>query len=98
MEFWLFPVLFDFSNSYIWFEFYNALLPKDVTLISDVSSFSLFFPQQEVFTTLIKEACIKSIHMFAQDVASSLLLCLQSLRSWHIVGCLGGCNSMNMQV
>ncbi|XP_066309015.1 uncharacterized protein [Miscanthus floridulus] len=47
---------FDFSNSYIWFEFYNALLPKDVTLISD------------------------------------------SLRSWHIVGRLGGCNSMNMQL
>ncbi|XP_066309014.1 uncharacterized protein [Miscanthus floridulus] len=55
-------------------------------------------PLQEVFTTLIKEACIKSIHMFAQDVASSLLLCLQSLRSWHIVGRLGGCNSMNMQL
>jgi hypothetical protein len=34
---------FDFSNSYIWFEFYNALLPKDATLISDVSSCSLFF-------------------------------------------------------
>ncbi|CAD6251140.1 unnamed protein product [Miscanthus lutarioriparius] len=47
---------FDFSNSYIWFEFYNALLPKDITLISD------------------------------------------SLRSWHIVGRLGGCNSMNMQL
>uniref|UniRef100_A0A804QSR3 Uncharacterized protein n=1 Tax=Zea mays TaxID=4577 RepID=A0A804QSR3_MAIZE len=47
---------FDFSNSYIWFEFYNVLLPKDVTLISD------------------------------------------SLRSWHIVGRLGGCNSMNMQL
>ncbi|XP_066309016.1 uncharacterized protein [Miscanthus floridulus] len=55
-------------------------------------------PMKEVFTTLIKEACIKSIHMFAQDVASSLLLCLQSLRSWHIVGRLGGCNSMNMQL
>jgi hypothetical protein len=47
---------FDFSNSYIWFEFYHALLPKDVTLICD------------------------------------------ALRSWHIVGRLGGCNSMNMQV
>ncbi|XP_062213290.1 uncharacterized protein LOC133914163 [Phragmites australis] len=47
---------FDFSNSYIWFEFYNALLPKDVKLISD------------------------------------------ALRSWHIVGRLGGCNSMNMQL
>uniref|UniRef100_J3L116 Uncharacterized protein n=1 Tax=Oryza brachyantha TaxID=4533 RepID=J3L116_ORYBR len=47
---------FDFSNSYIWFEFYHALLPKDVTLICD------------------------------------------ALRSWHIVGRLGGCNSMNMQL
>ncbi|TVU34132.1 hypothetical protein EJB05_15961 [Eragrostis curvula] len=47
---------FDFSNSYIWFEFYNALLPKDATLLSD------------------------------------------ALRSWHIVGRLGGCNSMNMQL
>ncbi|GJN18640.1 hypothetical protein PR202_gb05819 [Eleusine coracana subsp. coracana] len=47
---------FDFSNSYVWFEFYNALLPKDATLISD------------------------------------------ALRSWHIVGRLGGCNSMNMQL
>ncbi|KAG0476170.1 hypothetical protein HPP92_013011 [Vanilla planifolia] len=26
---------FDFSNSYIWFEFYNVPLPKDVTLICD---------------------------------------------------------------
>ncbi|KAF0918183.1 hypothetical protein E2562_023121 [Oryza meyeriana var. granulata] len=47
---------FDFSNSYIWFEFYHALLPKDVTFICD------------------------------------------ALRSWHIVGRLGGCNSMNMQL
>ncbi|XP_047061236.1 uncharacterized protein LOC124668079 [Lolium rigidum] len=47
---------FDFSNSFIWFEFYNALLPKDVKLICD------------------------------------------TLRSWHIVGRLGGCNSMNMQL
>ncbi|XP_030448764.2 uncharacterized protein LOC115671354 [Syzygium oleosum] len=47
---------FDFSNSYIWFEFYNALLPKDVSLICD------------------------------------------TIRSWHIVGRLGGCNSMNMQL
>uniref|UniRef100_A0A453EXD7 Uncharacterized protein n=1 Tax=Aegilops tauschii subsp. strangulata TaxID=200361 RepID=A0A453EXD7_AEGTS len=47
---------FDFSNSYIWFEFYNALLPKDVKLICD------------------------------------------TLRSWHILGRLGGCNSMNMQL
>lgn len=47
---------FDFSNSYMWFEFYHALLPKDVTLICD------------------------------------------ALRSWYIVGRLGGCNSMNMQL
>ncbi|KAK2986240.1 hypothetical protein RJ640_027335 [Escallonia rubra] len=47
---------FDFSNSYIWFEFYNAPLDKDVSLICD------------------------------------------TIRSWHIVGRLGGCNSMNMQL
>ncbi|XP_027175600.1 uncharacterized protein LOC113775067 [Coffea eugenioides] len=47
---------FEFSNSYIWFEFYNALLEKDVSLICD------------------------------------------TIRSWHIVGRLGGCNSMNMQL
>lgn len=47
---------FDFSNSYIWFEFYNAPLEKDVSLICD------------------------------------------TIRSWHIVGRLGGCNSMNMQL
>ncbi|KAL3535657.1 hypothetical protein ACH5RR_004118 [Cinchona calisaya] len=47
---------FDFSNSYIWFEFYNAPLEKDVSLICD------------------------------------------AIRSWHIVGRLGGCNSMNMQL
>ncbi|XP_010911857.1 uncharacterized protein [Elaeis guineensis] len=47
---------FDFSNSYIWFEFYNAPLPKDVSLICD------------------------------------------AIRAWHIVGRLGGCNSMNMQL
>ncbi|EEF48125.1 uncharacterized protein LOC8265100 [Ricinus communis] len=47
---------FDFSNSYIWFEFYNAPLEKDVTLICD------------------------------------------TIRSWHIIGRLGGCNSMNMQL
>ncbi|KAF7147578.1 hypothetical protein RHSIM_Rhsim03G0234800 [Rhododendron simsii] len=47
---------FDFSNSYIWFEFYNAPLEKDVSLIRD------------------------------------------TLRAWHIVGRLGGCNSMNMQL
>ncbi|KAG6750034.1 hypothetical protein POTOM_047112 [Populus tomentosa] len=47
---------FDFSNSYIWFEFYNAPLENDVSLICD------------------------------------------TFRSWHIVGRLGGCNSMNMQL
>ncbi|CAL9039410.1 uncharacterized protein LOC103996315 [Musa acuminata AAA Group] len=47
---------FHFSNSYIWFEFYNAPLAKDITLICD------------------------------------------TIRSWHIVGRLGGCNSMNMQL
>uniref|UniRef100_A0A2P2KCA0 Uncharacterized protein n=1 Tax=Rhizophora mucronata TaxID=61149 RepID=A0A2P2KCA0_RHIMU len=47
---------FDFSNSYIWFEFYNALLEKDISLICD------------------------------------------TIRSWHIIGRLGGCNSMNMQL
>ncbi|KAE9464477.1 hypothetical protein C3L33_03582, partial [Rhododendron williamsianum] len=49
-------VTFDFSNSYIWFEFYNAPLEKDVSLIRD------------------------------------------TIRAWHIVGRLGGCNSMNMQL
>ncbi|KAJ8750890.1 hypothetical protein K2173_016071 [Erythroxylum novogranatense] len=47
---------FDFSNSYIWFEFYNTLLDKDVTLICD------------------------------------------TIRSWHIIGRLGGLNAMNMQL
>ncbi|GAB2268330.1 hypothetical protein Dimus_003296 [Dionaea muscipula] len=47
---------FEFSNSYIWIEFYNAPLEKDVSLICD------------------------------------------TIRSWHIVGRLGGCNSMNMQL
>ncbi|KAK6151907.1 hypothetical protein DH2020_014542 [Rehmannia glutinosa] len=47
---------FDFSNSYIWLEFYNAPLEKDVSLICD------------------------------------------TIRAWHIVGRLGGCNSMNMQL
>ncbi|WOK99864.1 hypothetical protein Cni_G08576 [Canna indica] len=47
---------FDYSNSYIWFEFYNAPLAKDITLICD------------------------------------------TIRAWHIVGRLGGCNSMNMQL
>ncbi|KAJ9688231.1 hypothetical protein PVL29_014113 [Vitis rotundifolia] len=47
---------FDFSNTYIWFEFYNTPLAKDISLICD------------------------------------------ALRSWHIVGRLGGCNSLNMQL
>ncbi|KAK1550095.1 hypothetical protein Q3G72_013525 [Acer saccharum] len=47
---------FDFSNSYIWFELYNAPLEKDVSLICD------------------------------------------AMRAWHIIGRLGGCNSMNMQL
>ncbi|XP_038880255.1 uncharacterized protein LOC120071909 [Benincasa hispida] len=47
---------FDFSNSYIWFEFYNTPLAKDITLICD------------------------------------------TIRSWHVIGRLGGCNSMNMQL
>ncbi|KAL7134889.1 hypothetical protein ABFS83_11G055800 [Erythranthe nasuta] len=47
---------FEFSNSYIWLEFYNTLLDNDVSLICD------------------------------------------TFRSWHIVGRLGGCNSMNMQL
>ncbi|KAM3237987.1 putative protein isoform X1 [Capsicum annuum] len=47
---------FDFTNNYIWFEFYNAPLEKDISLICD------------------------------------------TIRSWHIVGRLGGCNSLNMQL
>ncbi|XVE54134.1 hypothetical protein DITRI_Ditri03aG0056700 [Diplodiscus trichospermus] len=47
---------FDFSNTYIWFEFNNAPLEKDISLICD------------------------------------------TIRSWHIIGRLGGCNSMNMQL
>ncbi|XP_051114389.1 uncharacterized protein LOC127240010 [Andrographis paniculata] len=47
---------FDFSNSYIWLEFYIAPLEKDVTLLCD------------------------------------------AIRAWHIIGRLGGCNSMNMQL
>ncbi|KAK7405806.1 hypothetical protein VNO78_07416 [Psophocarpus tetragonolobus] len=47
---------FDYSNSYIWFEFYNIPLAKDVSLICD------------------------------------------TIRAWHIIGRLGGCNSMNMQL
>ncbi|CAH9103068.1 unnamed protein product [Cuscuta epithymum] len=46
---------FDFTNSYIWFEFYNSPLEKDVSLICN------------------------------------------TIRSWHIIGRLGACNSMNMQ-
>ncbi|MQL91985.1 hypothetical protein Taro_024606 [Colocasia esculenta] len=47
---------FDFSNSYIWLEFYNAPLANDISLICD------------------------------------------TIRSWHIIGRLGGCNSLNMQL
>uniref|UniRef100_A0A7N0TSD8 Uncharacterized protein n=1 Tax=Kalanchoe fedtschenkoi TaxID=63787 RepID=A0A7N0TSD8_KALFE len=47
---------FNFSNSYIWIEFYNAPLQNDVSLICD------------------------------------------TIRSWHILGRLGGCNSLNMQL
>ncbi|XP_020581600.1 uncharacterized protein LOC110025455 isoform X2 [Phalaenopsis equestris] len=47
---------FDFSNSFIWFEFYNAPLPQDVTLLCD------------------------------------------TIRAWYIIGRLGGCNPMNMQL
>ncbi|KAJ0090600.1 hypothetical protein Patl1_13415 [Pistacia atlantica] len=47
---------FDFSNSYIWFEFHNLPLEKDISLICD------------------------------------------AIRAWHIIGRLGGCNSMNMQL
>lgn len=47
---------FDFSNSYIWFEFHNAPLAKDVSLLCD------------------------------------------TIRAWHILGRLGGCNAMNMQL
>ncbi|KAL3817892.1 hypothetical protein ACJIZ3_003797 [Penstemon smallii] len=47
---------FEFTSSYIWLEFYNAPLEKDVSLICD------------------------------------------TVRSWHILGRLGGCNSMNMQL
>lgn len=47
---------FEFSNSYIWIEFYHAPLDKDIKMICD------------------------------------------TIRSWHIVGRLGGCNSMNMQL
>ncbi|RDX92343.1 hypothetical protein CR513_25540, partial [Mucuna pruriens] len=47
---------FDFSNSYIWFEFYNVPLAKDISLICD------------------------------------------TIRAWHIIGRLGGFNSMNMQL
>ncbi|CAH2077590.1 unnamed protein product [Thlaspi arvense] len=47
---------FEYSNSYMWLEFYNAPLDKDIALISD------------------------------------------TIRSWHILGRLGGYNSMNMQL
>ncbi|XP_010447857.1 PREDICTED: uncharacterized protein LOC104730393 [Camelina sativa] len=47
---------FEYSNSYMWMEFYNAPLDKDIALITD------------------------------------------TIRSWHILGRLGGYNSMNMQL
>ncbi|CAN8326466.1 unnamed protein product [Cochlearia groenlandica] len=47
---------FEYSNSYMWLEFHNAPLDKDIALISD------------------------------------------AVRSWHILGRLGGYNSMNMQL
>ncbi|XP_073031809.1 uncharacterized protein [Primulina eburnea] len=47
---------FDFSNSYIWLEFYNTPLDNDISHIRDATP------------------------------------------SWHIIGRLGGCISMNMQL
>ncbi|XP_057968949.1 uncharacterized protein LOC131158238 [Malania oleifera] len=47
---------FDFSDSYIWLEFCNIPLEKDISLICD------------------------------------------AIRAWFVVGRLGGCNSMNMQL
>ncbi|KAJ4846272.1 hypothetical protein Tsubulata_008789 [Turnera subulata] len=47
---------FDFTDSYIWFEFYNTPLEKDVSLICN------------------------------------------AIRAWHIIGRLGGCNSLNLQL
>ncbi|KAK4602748.1 hypothetical protein RGQ29_011665 [Quercus rubra] len=47
---------FKYADSYIWLEFYNNPLEKDISLICD------------------------------------------TIRSWHIIGRLGGCNSMNMQL
>ncbi|CAH8322398.1 unnamed protein product [Eruca vesicaria subsp. sativa] len=47
---------FEYSNSYMWLEFHNAPLDKDIALITD------------------------------------------TIRSWHILGRLGGYNSMNMQL
>ena len=41
---------FDFSNSYIWFEFYNAPLENDVSIICDASNFS--FTLVMVFWTI----------------------------------------------
>lgn len=68
---------FDFSNSYIWFEFYNALLPKDVTLISDVSSCSLFFfSNGRIDHTIKKRSTYQTKLMFTQDVATSLFIIL----------------------
>ncbi|KAF8097738.1 hypothetical protein N665_0281s0003 [Sinapis alba] len=47
---------FEYSNSYMWLEFHNAPLDKDIALITD------------------------------------------TIRSWHVLGRLGGYNSMNMQL
>lgn len=71
---------FDFSNSFIWFEFYNAPLTKDIKLICDVSERLFFLTHLNYFTVLIS------------------LFSGQTIRSWYIIGRLGGCNSMNMQV
>ena len=74
---------FDYSNTFIWFEFYNAPLEKDISLICDVSDL-LFHNSGHI-----------CIWILLTQISSTLL---QTIRSWHIVGRLGGCNSMNMQV
>ena len=74
---------FDFSNSYIWFEFYNTPLGKDVSLLCDVSS-SFFKWWFTYFGRMVEYSSWSGV--------------LQTIRAWHIVGRLGGCNSMNMQV
>jgi hypothetical protein len=50
---------FDFSNSYIWFEFYNAPLAKDVSLICDVSKsiLLLYFVVHSPRCTLLGNFC-----------------------------------------